>query len=156
MSQSRFVFLALPAPAPAAEGASAFGWLLVSANNRLLGRSPGLFADFTAGHDAVVALRRDHERLEGAVLAVRDTARWTWQVRRDGVVVAESSRPYLRMRECRYNLERFLAAVPVSGIVPGVRFPRRGERTSTDPYSEVDSKDREVRSALTSSPTARW
>jgi hypothetical protein len=55
-----------------------------------------------------------------------------------------SSRSYLRARECTYNLERFLEAVPSAQVVAGTRSVRRGRRRVS--LSEP-SPNRELRNA---------
>lgn len=150
---SRFVFItSLVRGGTDEKAAAGVGWLLVSANNRPLGRSPHPFPTYLAGKEAVIRLQNDHRRLAASPVATHATARWTWRVRLDDEVVAVSSRAYLRMRECQYNLDRFLEAVLVADIATGVRVPRRGE---TDPrMAEMDGREADedsIRPALTNS-----
>lgn len=56
------------------------------------------------------------------------TGAWTWSIDLDGETVAVSSRSYLRVRECHYNVERFLETVPTADIVAGTRVVRRAGR----------------------------
>ncbi|MGI5185829.1 hypothetical protein ACQEVZ_57255 [Dactylosporangium sp. CA-152071] len=127
MQQSRFVFLALAAAA-ADDGtvAEATTWMLVSPNNRPLGRAARLFETYGACRDAVLHLRAGFAGASSAVAAVESSGQWVWRVELDGSTVGMSSRSYLRARECHYNLERFLEAVPAAVVVAGTRSVRGG------------------------------
>jgi hypothetical protein len=67
-----------------------------------------------------------------------------------------SSRSYLRARECTYNLDRFLEAVPQAELVAGTRSVRRAARRPSEPDPPLPPRlrlsapvrlDREVRNA---------
>jgi hypothetical protein len=103
-------------------------WRLLGGNNHELGRGALLHPDDEA---CVAALRRLRtlDVAAAATVAIRRDA-WWWQVDVDGERLAVSSRGYQRQRECRYNLDHFLAelptaAVPEPGAVPPGRRPRR-------------------------------
>lgn len=122
VSPSRFIFLA-NARAHRPDGASNEDvlWMIVSSNNRQLGRGAVGYASYAECRTAV-------ERLRGCLGAVRTvvspggvTGQWVWRLDLDGVPVARSSRSYLRIRECDYNLARFLEAVPSAAVVEGIR-----------------------------------
>jgi hypothetical protein len=91
-----------------------FGWRLLAANNRELGRSPRVHAAAADCLQAAAAMMADLDSLTTAVSA--DSARGLWRWRLDGAVgaVAVSSRLYLRQRECAYSLRQFLQAAPVA------------------------------------------
>ncbi|WP_203989000.1 hypothetical protein [Virgisporangium aurantiacum] len=142
MQQSRFVFVAVPTAypndadavtgsgRPAGAGLDRILWILVSPNNRPLGRSAVRHDSYPGCHAAVLRVRADIDR--GApVVAVEETGQWNWQVQLDGEPVAVSSRSYLRVRECNYNLARFLDTVPQAAIVEGARRVRRDRRGDT-------------------------
>ena len=103
-------------------------WLLVSPNNRPLGRGGTVFTTSQACREAVLALRRNHRRARGSSAVTDPTGQWSWRVDVDGSTVAISNRTYLRHRECAYNLDRFLQAVPVAVLMDEVRVVggRRG------------------------------
>ena len=124
MQQSRFVFVAVP---NAVHPDDKIIWILVSPNNRPLGRSAVRHDTYPACHAALTVVRAELGRSESAV-AVEETGQWNWQVTLDGAPVAVSSRSYLRIRECNYNLTRFLDAVPEAVIVEGARRVRRDRR----------------------------
>ncbi|MCF3131479.1 hypothetical protein [Streptomyces olivochromogenes] len=66
---------------------------------------------------------RFRERIEDvrSVLVMADIAgAWTWRVQLDGRDVAMAGRAYQRHRECQYNLNQFLAAVPVAQLSDGL------------------------------------
>jgi hypothetical protein len=102
-------------------------WMLVSPNNRQLGRSTSSYSTYSECRDAVMRLRAGTHRLTSQAMAVERTGQWVWWVDLDGVREAGSSRSYLRLRECTYNLGRFLAALPGAEVVTGARNvgPRR-------------------------------
>jgi hypothetical protein len=102
--------------------------LLVSPNNRPLGRSGTSHRTYAGCHASVLYLRAGYQRLNAQSLAAEDTGQWTWRVGLDGANVAVSSRSYLRMRECHYSLERFLESVPLAEIMSGARSTHRGRR----------------------------
>lgn len=90
-------------------------------NNRPLGQGAGRYESYAACLAAVHRLRAGSARLTDTVAPVESTGQWSWRVALDADVVAVSSRSYLRMRECAYNLERFVQAVPEAVIVDGTR-----------------------------------
>ncbi|UWP79148.1 hypothetical protein Dfulv_28725 [Dactylosporangium fulvum] len=127
MQQSRFVFLALALAAVDDDAAAeATTWMLVSPNNRALGRAARTFDTYAASREAVHQLRERFAGAQSTVAAVEATGQWVWRVDVAGVVTAVSSRSYLRARECHYNLDRFLHAVPDALVVPGTRTVRGG------------------------------
>jgi hypothetical protein len=130
MQHPRFVFLALSAPADEEDGPGreATAWMLVSPNNRPLGQGERLFGSYAECRAAVLRLRAHHELVTAVSSAVEATGHWIWRVELDGAPVAVSSRSYLRSRECHYNLERFLEAVPTAQVVTGTRAVRGGRQ----------------------------
>ncbi|MFI6759178.1 hypothetical protein ACIBF5_08550 [Micromonospora sp. NPDC050417] len=134
MQQSRFVFLSMPAKScgQVDEAAEEVLWMLVSPNNRQLGRGDEGYGTYAECRAAVVRLRDEHRRADAMALADELTGQWVWRLELDGETVAVSSRSYLRARECSYNLERFLAAVPQADVVDGTRAVRKGQRLGGD------------------------
>jgi hypothetical protein len=128
VQKSRFIVLSIPAPGNDEEaGEDTIGWILVSSNNRPLGRGGTTFVDPAACLDAVNLLRRDHQRATSSALAEAN-GQWAWRVDVDGRTVAVSSRTYFRHHECDYNLRRFLEAVPSADVVDGIRIVQSGRR----------------------------
>lgn len=128
--QPRFLFLATPAD----DGPSTtVSWRLLTGNNHVLGRSPVAHPDIELCRAAVDDLRH---RLTGATTGLSPDSRpgrWGWQVVHGDDVLAVSSRQYERQRESRYNLELFLAAVPVAEISRTVAVrPRNRQLHRTD------------------------
>jgi hypothetical protein len=113
---------------PPREAVARVVWMLVSPNNRPLGRARVPSDTYAEGLAAVHRLRRHYERLKPVASTVDATGMWAWRVELEGATVAVSSRSYLRVRECHYNLERFLEAVPTADIVAGARIVRRAGR----------------------------
>lgn len=120
------------------------GWRLVGANNRELGRSPGLFGSYEECRTSVARLR-EHVGAGRGVLTMSDSAvTWTWRLEIDGQAVAVAGRAYHRYRECQYNLTHFLGAVPLAELVSttagrprtrgtGLRAPARPRSTREEP-----------------------
>jgi hypothetical protein len=102
-------------------------WMLVSPNNRPLGRSTRTFDSVVACREAVLSLRQQRGRLRPTATATESGGRWAWRLDLDGAVVATSSRAYLRQRECEYNLHLFLDALPTAEFVSAVRSVRSGQ-----------------------------
>ncbi|MEU3452535.1 hypothetical protein ABZ671_02855 [Micromonospora sp. NPDC006766] len=142
VQRPRFVFLA--APVTQAQGASereSILWMLVSPNNRQLGRSASYHGVYADSHQAVLDLRQNLDRVVLLESLVERTGQRIWRLKLDGQAVAVSSRSYFRARECTYNLERFMEAVPQAEIVVGVRVARRGRQrpAETDDLTVVRS-----------------
>jgi hypothetical protein len=131
---SRFVFLVAPMPNHGTGDGTAEGvlWMLVSSNNRPLGRGATYHPTYGACRDAVQALQAACDRLKPVETTMETTGQWTWRLELDDEPVAVSSRSYLRARECMYNLERFMEALPAAAVVAGVR---RGRRRGAAPVS---------------------
>ena len=103
-------------------------WMLVSPNNRPLGRGG---TSYPSTDDCRAAVRRLRERHTGAtstVSVMEGNQQWAWRVQLDGATVATSTRTYLRQRECSYNLHRFLAALPAAALDESVRVIGSGAR----------------------------
>jgi hypothetical protein len=133
VQRSRFVFLALPMPdgnAGDADRAPAEGilWMLVSPNNRPLGRGTTYHEAYAECRNSVEHIKANAHRVVPVETTVERTGQWTWRIELDGAPVAASSRSYLRTRECAYNLTKFLEALPTADIVAGTRSARRGRQ----------------------------
>jgi len=99
--------------------------MLVSPNNRPLGRAASYFDDHEECREAVLGLRAHAGRVRPAA-AVEPGGHWGWRVSLDSTVAAVSNRTYLRQQECRYSLRRFLEALPMAELAAGVRTVRSG------------------------------
>jgi hypothetical protein len=121
MDRPRFVFVSTVRTDRPSGGVV---WLLMSANNRRLGRSRMAFASYDECREAVLRLQREHARVRPQAVTDDATGRFGWRVDLDAEAVAISSRSYLRARECDYNLTRFLESVPNADVVDGAREPR--------------------------------
>ncbi|MBY8871944.1 hypothetical protein K7640_08830 [Micromonospora sp. PLK6-60] len=138
MQHSRFVFLAAPMPGPQ-QGQLVDGirWLLVSSNNRPLGRGTAYHEVYAQCRESVLELQANAARIVAQEGTVPASGQWVWRVQLDDVPVALSSRSYLRARECSYNLERFLEALPHAEVADGTRTVRRDRRRAAEPVSAV-------------------
>lgn len=114
MARPRFQFLYDHSVAVAGRaGKSSVYWRLLSANNRELGRSAGTFPDLDSCVAAVRELVDGIGSAAPSISSVRErTGTWSWRLTLGERAVATAGRPYLRHRECTYNLAHFLAAVP--------------------------------------------
>lgn len=122
MLAPRFIFLAVaagPPPSGAVADATVL-WMVVSANNRPLGRAPA-GASYAGCRAAVRRLRRAAGDARATIVPTGDGGRWTWRLDLDDATVAVASRSYLRLRECQYNLARFREAVGRAEVTDGVR-----------------------------------
>ncbi|MGW2559876.1 hypothetical protein ACWCXB_11630 [Streptomyces sp. NPDC001514] len=120
MVRARFLYVVRVSPQRPDGGEKPVGWRLVGANNRELGRSVEAFGSLAACQAAVGELR---EKVAGArvLMSMSDAAHsWTWRVEIEGRACAVAGRPYLRHRECQFNLGQFLAAVPVAQLPEGM------------------------------------
>ncbi|GIG66404.1 hypothetical protein [Phytomonospora endophytica] len=126
MQHARFIFQTLPNTALAVTKAAAgpLRWTLISANNRRIGNCTDGYPTYLECRGAVLNLQAGAARLTSAQIVDDRSGRMSWLIELDGIPVAESSRSYLRARECAYNLERFLDSVPVAEITSGVQVVR--------------------------------
>jgi hypothetical protein len=107
-----------------------FGWRLLAANNRPLGRGPHSASSLAECRAAVALLWSNLRDVASAMLPDPRRGIWTWGVDLDGTIVAVSVHPYLRRVECGRGLGQFLAAAaaadPGKAIVRhlGIYSPR--------------------------------
>jgi len=106
------------AGSPARDG-SWYGWRLLAANNRELGRSPVAYADVTECEQAAARMVTGFDGLTTNVSADSVRGLWRWRLDGDSGAVAVSSRLYLRQRECVYSLRQFVQAAPTAAIFDG-------------------------------------
>ena len=125
MAGARFLFVCsyagktagLPVHSDAPAKCDHVGWRLLGANNRELGRSPVWYPDVESCRDAVRTLKREIGAVTSAITAnARPGGAWSWRLAVSGTPVAIAGRPYHRQRECAYNLNHFVAAVPGAAI----------------------------------------
>ena len=96
-----------------------FGWRLLAANRRPLGRGVVAHASLADCHADAERVRRDAPGADVAVVAAGGN--WSWRLSADGTPIAVSVRPYLRRAECIRGLTQFRAAIaraePAAGSV---------------------------------------
>lgn len=103
-------------------------WFLVSSNNRQLGQDVALSKGYAECRAAAIRIKQIRTRLHPQMSTSQHDGRWVWRLALDGVPMATASRSYLRVRECEYNLSRFLTALEDADIVEGVRRVGGGGR----------------------------
>jgi hypothetical protein len=91
--------------------ATRYGWRLIGANNRELGRSPVTYAGLIAAREKAAELRDRADAVTGQVDNDPRDGSWGWRGSLAGVVVATSGRRYQRHRECAYNFRQFVSAL---------------------------------------------
>ncbi|HEV7205467.1 MAG TPA: hypothetical protein VGN18_12720 [Jatrophihabitans sp.] len=97
-----------------------FGWRLVAANNRPMGRGIHAHDSLAACRAAATAIHR--HRAGAATATAVDVARghWTWRIGVDSTPSAVSVHRYLRRVECLRALAQFLAALELADPAAGV------------------------------------
>ncbi|MFD4141702.1 MULTISPECIES: hypothetical protein [unclassified Streptomyces] len=147
MVRARFLYVVRASAQRPEGGDRPVGWRLIGANNRELGRSAQAFGGHAECRAAVKELR---DKVGGArvLMSMSDSAgSWTWRLQIEGRTVAVAGRPYLRHRECQFNLGQFLAAVPLAELAEAkpnrprlrhtpTRDPARPRSTRTEPEDE--------------------
>jgi hypothetical protein len=130
--RSRFIVLSVMVATDAADDdRECISWLLVSSNNRPLGRAAASYPTSEACREEVHRLREQHDQITSIATlteAGRAGGQWTWRAELDGETVAVATRTYLRHRECEYSRQKFLEAVPASELAMTVRSIRAGRR----------------------------
>ena len=122
--EPRFVYLSDRYPEDASAQEARYGWRLVAANNRPLGRGPA--AETSLEHcraqaaELHRALTADPDRVPAVILL--DTVRgvWSWRVSLDGAPAAVAVHPYLRRVECARGLAQFVASASAADPADGV------------------------------------
>jgi hypothetical protein len=108
-----------------------FGWRVIGANNRELGRGANPAGSVQEAYRAVRAAQLTFGRQAAGVMP-HTGGSWSWHLSLDDVRVAESSRGYLRQRECDYSLEHFHALFPTAEVL---ELPSNLFRSSRSPVS---------------------
>lgn len=134
MQSARFIFVTVRMPGTASTDTPREGiaWMLLSPNNRRLGRSDLTYDSYLECRNDAVRLSQDYAKIEARTITVDSTGQWIWRADLDGIAVAVSSRSYLRARECTYSLDRFLEALPRAQIMPGTRVGLPPNRVSAE------------------------
>jgi hypothetical protein len=113
---TRFIYLS-DATAPStsrqrlAPVAARYGWRVIAANNRPLGRSSTAFDSYFDCRTAATRLHEGIAQATSSVLFNSVRGYWTWTVTIEGAAVAVCVHPYLRRIECVRALRQFVEAV---------------------------------------------
>ena len=113
---TRFIFVSdATAPTagrqPTSSADPRYGWRVIAANNRPLGRSATVFDSYQDCRDAASALHDRIAESSSSVLFNTTRGHWTWTVALDARPVAVCVHPYLRRIECARALRQFTEAV---------------------------------------------
>ncbi|WP_338178802.1 hypothetical protein [Jatrophihabitans sp.] len=100
-----------------------YGWRVIAANNRPLGRSSAVFDSYHSCRAAAEELQQRVDDATSSVLFDNSRGHWTWAVALAGTPVAVCVHPYLRRIECVRALRQFVEAV-TAGVpsAEGVRL----------------------------------
>lgn len=109
-----------PAVVSIAETGDWYGWRLIGANNRELGRGARGFDTYQLARRAVGQLKETLGRLTHSSTTNPATGRWGWRFDLDGVAVAVSGRWYERDHDGRIGAAKFLALAPHADLADGV------------------------------------
>jgi hypothetical protein len=113
---TRFIFVSdATAPTAGRQSSTAaeprYGWRVIAANNRPLGRSATVFDTYQDCREAAAALHDRVSETSSSVLFNTTRGHWTWTVALDARPVAVCVHPYLRRIECARALRQFTDAV---------------------------------------------
>jgi len=111
--QPRALFVSLIAPG---DSRTYFGWRLLGANNRELGRGSNASKSLDDCADEVSMLAAQCGLIVFANRRARSNDGWTWNGALDRREVVHSSRSFRRERECVYNVEAFTEALAYAEV----------------------------------------
>lgn len=139
---TRFIFVSdATAPTagrqPVVEADPHYGWRVIAANNRPLGRSATVFDSYQGCRDAAAALHDRIDETTSSVLFNTTRGHWTWAVTLDARPVAVCVHPYLRRIECVRALRQFTEAV-TAGVPSADGLRLFGERALRGYEPSVD------------------
>jgi hypothetical protein len=108
-----------------------YGWRLMGANNRELGRSARSFASYPLARRAVMHLQQHADQLVRSTEVDPATGRWRWRLDLDNTAVAISGRWYERDHDSRLGMAKFVTLVSEAELTDGVvTMPERRNGTS--------------------------
>jgi hypothetical protein len=97
-----------------------YGWRLMGANNRELGRSALSCVSYQQARRAVMQLKEGIGRLVQHSTTDPMTGRWGWRLDMDDLAVAVSSRWYERDHDGRLGAAKFVALTGAAELTEGV------------------------------------
>jgi hypothetical protein len=97
-----------------------YGWRLMGANNRELGRSARSYPSYPGARRAVWYLQQHANRLVRTTLVDPATGRWGWRLDLDDKAVAVSGRWYERDHDSRVGMDKFVTLIPDAELADGV------------------------------------
>jgi hypothetical protein len=97
-----------------------YGWRLMGANNRELGRSAMSFLSYPLARAAVTRLQDGCDRLVRHTLVDPASGRWSWRLDLDAVPVAISGRWYEREHDSRLGADTFVRLIADADLAHGM------------------------------------
>jgi hypothetical protein len=97
-----------------------YGWRLMGANNREVGRNAMSFLSYPLARHAVGRLQHHADRLVQRTTVDPVTGRWSWLLELDGDPVVVSGRWYERDHDSRQGSAKFIALLPTASLTDGV------------------------------------
>src|SRR5215467_9412659 len=101
-------------------GGDWYGWRLIGANNRELGRNARRFTSYPLARQAVRHLQQHLDLVVRGTYVEPATGRWIWRVDLDDEPIAISGRWYERDHDSRLGMAKFLQLTPDAVLVDGV------------------------------------
>lgn len=121
-------------------GGSWYGWRLIGANNRELGRSALSFASYQLARRAIVQLKQGIGRLVHHSTTDPRTGRWGWRFDLEDDAVAVSSRWYERDHDGRVGAAKFVALTAEADLADGVVTLRERRSLRVLPMAAGDTR----------------
>jgi len=97
-----------------------YGWRLIGANNRELGRSAMSLLTYPSARGDVTRLQHSPDRLARHTLVDPASGRWSWRLDIDAVPVAISGRWYERDHDSRLGADTFIRLIADAELADGM------------------------------------
>jgi hypothetical protein len=120
MATGTTIIAAVAPPVAAPQPGSWYGWRLIGANNRELGRSAVSFVSYQLARRAILQLKQGIGALVHHSMTDPRTGRWGWRFDLEESAVAVSSRWYERDHDGRTGAAKFVALTADAEMAEGV------------------------------------
>lgn len=122
------------------ESGSWYGWRLIGANNRELGRSALGFGSYQLARGAILQVKQGIGRLVHHSTTDPRSGRWGWRVDLEESAVAVSSRWYERDHDGRIGAAKFVALTAEADLADGVVTLRERRGLRVLPMAAGDTR----------------